>query len=246
MTTLTTPITKEIKYNHGEYDMYLNGEYIGSEASYHSAEVELDRLAFEQLDRAGIEPEMMQSATALDGGSSQDEIAAEYAVALEPVLVAAWEGDVCLGCGQEACTCGHNITLPDPAECPDVRAPQPCEDLLFVTLADVHQRLIAERMTRAADTSDPFDASRTVRHFRRRLGTNCERSSTAAADETEPDDIISPGGRRIDTLICYPKGDDPCAELRAAVADLLGLIDRELPQFADTVIVQAARAALTG
>lgn len=89
MTTLTTPITKEIKYNHGDYDMFLNGEYVGSEASYHSAEEELDRLAFEQLDRAGIEPEMLQSATALDGGSSVEEITAEYAEAL-PVACDGW------------------------------------------------------------------------------------------------------------------------------------------------------------
>ena len=86
MTTLTATITKEIKYNRHtkDYDMLLNGEYVGSEASHHSAEDELDRLAFERLDRAGIEPELLQTATALDGGSNQDEIAAEYAAALDP------------------------------------------------------------------------------------------------------------------------------------------------------------------
>lgn len=81
MTTLTATITKEIRYSRltKDYDMYLDGEYVGSEASYHAAEVELDRLAYEQLDRAGVEPELLQSATALDAGSDQDEIAAALA-----------------------------------------------------------------------------------------------------------------------------------------------------------------------
>lgn len=67
MTAITTDLIKEIRYNHGDYDMYLNGEYVGSEASYHAAEVELDRLAYEHLNRAGVEPEMLLSATVLDG-----------------------------------------------------------------------------------------------------------------------------------------------------------------------------------
>lgn len=77
-------ITKEIRYSRltKDYDMLLDGEYVGSEASYHAAEVELDRLAYEQLNRAGVEPELLQSATALDGGSDADEIAAAYAEAL--------------------------------------------------------------------------------------------------------------------------------------------------------------------
>lgn len=122
-------ITKEITYNRltKDYDMTLNGEYIGSERSYHSAEVELDRLAYEQLDRAGVEPELLLTATALDGGSDQDEIAAEYAEALpKPCATCGSDGSPCVDCNPAPAD--HNLVTPDPNECPDVSAPQPCKD----------------------------------------------------------------------------------------------------------------------
>lgn len=76
--------TKEIVFDREtrDYAMYLNGEFVGYAPCYHVAEVELDRLAYERLDRAGVEPELTLSATALDGGSSVEEIAAEYAESL--------------------------------------------------------------------------------------------------------------------------------------------------------------------
>lgn len=180
-----TPI-KTITYDRktGDYKMELDGEFVGYAACYHAAEVELDRLAYEQLDRAGVELELLQSATALDGGSSVEEIAAEYAEALpipapETVLsgftpyaahLLSNPDDLrsylharsidelralaqLLGVYQPSmrrrvvlieaitpkCTLpsddqptdnpGDTITLPDPAECPDVCAPQPVEDL---------------------------------------------------------------------------------------------------------------------
>lgn len=94
MTTLIATPVKTITYDRltGDYKMYLNGEFVGYAACYHVAEVELDRLAYEQLDRAGVEPELLQTATVLDGGSGQDEIAAEYAAAL-PVQHAPTMGD---------------------------------------------------------------------------------------------------------------------------------------------------------
>ena len=36
-----------------DYDMYLDGRYVGSRASYHEAETELDRLAFAALTHGG-------------------------------------------------------------------------------------------------------------------------------------------------------------------------------------------------
>lgn len=182
--------TKDIKYNHGDYDMYLDGEYVGSAACYHVAEVELDRLAYERLDRAGVEPELALTATALDGvcacgatfneygqcencleavttydeNGTPEQIATRDAeneaamsewlresdvTALEPVQPVTCKRDtlgerwtVCGAPGDGACYCevmvvatttpddpGHDLTLPDPAECPDISAPQPVEDL---------------------------------------------------------------------------------------------------------------------
>ncbi len=85
MTTFTAAPVKAITYDRhtGDYKMELDGEFVGYAACYHAAEVELDRLAFEHLNRAGIEPEMLQSATALDGGSSVEEIAADCISTLE-------------------------------------------------------------------------------------------------------------------------------------------------------------------
>lgn len=265
------PITKD-------YRMDLDDEFVGYERSYHAAEVELDRLAYEQLDRAGIEPELLQTATALDGGSSPDEIAAEYAAALptvatvtinEPglreasILVTAgstaelvrydwplsanlWTAllidgsyyplimtkfiagrphhqealDRALTQVQQAIAAlqtptadqpatGHNLITPDPAECPDISAPQPVSDL-----------------------------------------STCERYSMAPAllIEPEPEPVPAWLNAPIDPADVPPSEPehDPCAHLRTALADLLSLVDRELPQFADTVIVQAARALLKG
>jgi hypothetical protein len=36
-----------------DYDMFLDGRYVGSRASYHEAETELDRLAFAALTHGG-------------------------------------------------------------------------------------------------------------------------------------------------------------------------------------------------
>jgi hypothetical protein len=47
-------MNKRIQYNRDtrDFDAYLDEQYIGSFGSYHAAEVELDRLAYEQLRRA--------------------------------------------------------------------------------------------------------------------------------------------------------------------------------------------------
>jgi len=44
-------MNKQITRNRAnkDYDMFLNGEYVGSRETYRDAEIELDRLAFEQL-----------------------------------------------------------------------------------------------------------------------------------------------------------------------------------------------------
>lgn len=46
MTTMND--LKEIKYNRDtkDYDLYLNGEYVGSRSTHFEAEIELDRLAY--------------------------------------------------------------------------------------------------------------------------------------------------------------------------------------------------------
>lgn len=38
-----------------DYDMFLNGRYVGSRETYRGAELELDRLAFDQLTHGGNE-----------------------------------------------------------------------------------------------------------------------------------------------------------------------------------------------
>ena len=42
---------KRIKFNreNKDFDMWLNGQYIGSRPTHHEAEVELDRLARQQI-----------------------------------------------------------------------------------------------------------------------------------------------------------------------------------------------------
>jgi hypothetical protein len=47
-------MNKRIQFNREtrDFDAYLDEQYIGSFGSYHEAEVELDRLAYEQLRRA--------------------------------------------------------------------------------------------------------------------------------------------------------------------------------------------------
>lgn len=46
-------MNKRIQYNkeNRDFDAYLEGQYIGSFSTPHDAEVELDRLAYEQLRR---------------------------------------------------------------------------------------------------------------------------------------------------------------------------------------------------
>lgn len=45
---------KDIKRNrlNKDYDMFLDGRYVGSRATYTEAQIELDRLAYEELTRA--------------------------------------------------------------------------------------------------------------------------------------------------------------------------------------------------
>lgn len=38
-----------VRVDRTDYDMYLNGEYVGSRRSYAEAQAELDRLAYDQL-----------------------------------------------------------------------------------------------------------------------------------------------------------------------------------------------------
>lgn len=140
MITFTTPITKEIKYSHGDYDMFLNGEYVGSERSYHSAEVELDRLAYERLDRAGGEPELALSATALDGVCTCGAVFNEYGqceacgpelpppAAPSDALARIRLAKIAAQTEPDEPADDHNLVTPDPAECPSTTEPQPCED----------------------------------------------------------------------------------------------------------------------
>lgn len=173
----------------------------------------------------------------------------------------------------------HNLITPDPAECPDVSAPRPVEDL--PTMGDeiweyepqppapAYSKQLCKRCgqvtthikyknapfpiccpCRAKDDQQDWDDAHTV--------TACERYSTppplalwgppnplCPKCDTHHDPIVAcPGQREAGDVGAASEPEDPCAALRVAVADLLGLIDRELPQFADIVIVQAARAVL--
>jgi non-canonical (house-cleaning) NTP pyrophosphatase len=134
---------KTITYDRltGDYKMELDGEFVGYEATYHLAEIELDRLAYEQLDRAGGEPELALSATALDGvcacGATFNEYGqCEACLALRKRLLAIITTDEPVLAqllttpdnDQPATDPGHNLVTPDPAECPSTTEPQPCED----------------------------------------------------------------------------------------------------------------------
>ena len=48
---------RKIKYNREsrDYDLFLDGRYVGSAATYHEAEVTLDQLVFELLS-SGVQP----------------------------------------------------------------------------------------------------------------------------------------------------------------------------------------------
>ena len=43
---------KQVKFNRAnrDYDMYLNGRYVGSRGTYTEAQAELDRLAYDALN----------------------------------------------------------------------------------------------------------------------------------------------------------------------------------------------------
>jgi hypothetical protein len=58
--------TREIKYDRltKDYAMTLNGEFVGYAASYHAAEIELDRLAFELLNSGIFMPADFETETA--------------------------------------------------------------------------------------------------------------------------------------------------------------------------------------
>lgn len=55
-----------------DYAMYLDGELLGFERTYHSAEVTLDRTVYELLSAGHF-----STATELDGGADDDEMAAD-------------------------------------------------------------------------------------------------------------------------------------------------------------------------
>lgn len=149
-----------------EYVAYYDGRELGAGYStHHDAEIALDAHALDLIDEG-----LTLTATELDGGSNQDEIAAEYAEALPSqaqeracdgwanactaavtqTLVVAWplnDGrmhgpEVLHLCDEHAARWqqfqvkpgatddpSHNLITPDPAECPDISAPRPCEDL---------------------------------------------------------------------------------------------------------------------
>lgn len=48
-------MTKQIKFNRDtkDFDLFLNGRYVGSRATHTEAQTELDRLAFETLTHGG-------------------------------------------------------------------------------------------------------------------------------------------------------------------------------------------------
>lgn len=137
MTTLTATPVKTITYDRltGDYKMELDGEFVGYERSYHAAEVELDRLAYEQLDRAGVEPEMLLSATALDGVCACGAVFNEHGqceaclVLRERLLAIIATDEPVLAQLLTTPDPGHDLITPDPAECPDISAPQPVENL---------------------------------------------------------------------------------------------------------------------
>lgn len=51
---------KEIKRNRdtGGYDMFLNGRYVGSRGTHRTAQIELDRLAYDALTHGASEDEL--------------------------------------------------------------------------------------------------------------------------------------------------------------------------------------------
>lgn len=107
MTTITPAFAREIKYNRDshDYDMLLDGQYIGSARDYHSAEITLDQLIYELLHS-----DITASAHDLDSGSSDEEIAADrqQAGAVEDYAE-------CASCGD---LCGQRLSDPLPAYCP--------------------------------------------------------------------------------------------------------------------------------
>lgn len=56
MATEINSTTKEVKFNRAnkDYDMFLNGRYVGSCASHREATAELDRLAYDELARVQV------------------------------------------------------------------------------------------------------------------------------------------------------------------------------------------------
>ncbi len=58
-------MTKRITRTHGEYDMFADGRYIGSRASYAQAERDLDAYVFEALTHGDT-----RTATELDGAQT--------------------------------------------------------------------------------------------------------------------------------------------------------------------------------
>ncbi len=46
-----TAIVREIRYSRHthDYDLYLDGRYVGSAATYHEAETQLDEMVYEML-----------------------------------------------------------------------------------------------------------------------------------------------------------------------------------------------------
>lgn len=77
----TTTFLKEITYDRasGDFRATLDGNFIGFYGSYHEAECALDEVAY-NLVMDG----QCATATALDAGSSTEEIAADYAPCASP------------------------------------------------------------------------------------------------------------------------------------------------------------------
>lgn len=131
MSTLTAAptITYRLPYDAETRDhnclVTIEGEpeqSIGYAPTFHEAEKKC-RQYIDDL----LASDLFRTASALDGGSP-DAIATEYAAALpKPCATCGSDGSPCVDCNPAPAD--HNLITPDPAECPDISAPQPLNDL---------------------------------------------------------------------------------------------------------------------
>jgi hypothetical protein len=65
---LAVDFEKEIRYSRAsrDFDLYLSGQYVGSRATYHEAEVALDEIILDKLTHGDH-----LTATQLDGGCDE-------------------------------------------------------------------------------------------------------------------------------------------------------------------------------